>query len=159
MKYTVSAPTTATVTHPSSGVAKIFTPTAMVANPTTTHWARETWDPKTVRLTTTIAIGRSKNPNEESSPYPFLGAHKNSQAARLIVVANTTNTTGIHHRRVMWRKNSPIEVRTCGRTNSGAYSTGRRSEEHTSELQSRGHLVCRLLLEKKKQQKKKLTKQ
>src|SRR5690625_1195739 len=27
-----------------------------------------------------------------------------------------------------------------------------RSEEHTSELQSRGHLVCRLLLEKKKKQ-------
>src|SRR2546422_3161090 len=30
-----------------------------------------------------------------------------------------------------------------------------RSEEHTSELQSRLHLVCRLLLEKKKKQKKK----
>src|SRR5207253_6835788 len=29
------------------------------------------------------------------------------------------------------------------------YEIGR-SEEHTSELQSRGHLVCRLLLEKKK---------
>src|SRR5207253_7493970 len=29
-------------------------------------------------------------------------------------------------------------------------STITRSEEHTSELQSRGHLVCRLLLEKKK---------
>src|SRR5207253_7034130 len=29
-------------------------------------------------------------------------------------------------------------------------SCGLRSEEHTSELQSRGHLVCRLLLEKKK---------
>src|SRR5690625_6299425 len=28
-------------------------------------------------------------------------------------------------------------------------SNGTRSEEHTSELQSRGHLVCRLLLEKK----------
>src|SRR5438309_5660971 len=28
-----------------------------------------------------------------------------------------------------------------------------RSEEHTSELQSQFHLVCRLLLEKKKQQK------
>src|SRR5690625_6819246 len=28
-----------------------------------------------------------------------------------------------------------------------------RSEEHTSELQSRGHLVCRLLLEKQKQTK------
>src|SRR5690625_1706140 len=30
-----------------------------------------------------------------------------------------------------------------------AISSSRRSEEHTSELQSRGHLVCRLLLEKK----------
>src|SRR2546422_4577611 len=29
-------------------------------------------------------------------------------------------------------------------------ATGSRSEEHTSELQSRLHLVCRLLLEKKK---------
>src|SRR3712207_7081339 len=33
---------------------------------------------------------------------------------------------------------------------SSAASTGR-SEEHTSELQSRQYLVCRLLLEKKKQ--------
>src|SRR5207253_7395524 len=31
-----------------------------------------------------------------------------------------------------------------------------RSEEHTSELQSRGHLVCRLLLEKKKKKKHKI---
>src|SRR5205809_5267533 len=32
----------------------------------------------------------------------------------------------------------------------GYRSPGTRSEEHTSELQSRLHLVCRLLLEKKK---------
>src|SRR2546422_1882038 len=32
-----------------------------------------------------------------------------------------------------------------------------RSEEHTSELQSRLHLVCRLLLEKKKKNKKGIT--
>src|SRR3712207_6902416 len=31
-------------------------------------------------------------------------------------------------------------------------SAGRRSEEHTSELQSRQYLVCRLLLEKKKKE-------
>src|SRR5690625_6682073 len=31
------------------------------------------------------------------------------------------------------------------------FGNAARSEEHTSELQSRGHLVCRLLLEKKKQ--------
>src|SRR3989442_9891325 len=34
-----------------------------------------------------------------------------------------------------------------------------RSEEHTSELQSRPHLVCRLLLEKKKKKKKHQTTQ
>src|SRR5204862_2777753 len=33
---------------------------------------------------------------------------------------------------------------------SGSERAGRRSEEHTSELQSRRDLVCRLLLEKKK---------
>src|SRR2546427_6825364 len=34
-----------------------------------------------------------------------------------------------------------------------AASRSRRSEEHTSELQSQSNLVCRLLLEKKKKQK------
>src|SRR5690554_7235238 len=34
------------------------------------------------------------------------------------------------------------------------YQNEGRSEEHTSELQSRPHLVCRLLLEKKKKKKK-----
>src|SRR2546422_7198666 len=34
--------------------------------------------------------------------------------------------------------------------NRGSLPRGPRSEEHTSELQSRLHLVCRLLLEKKK---------
>src|SRR2546429_1841674 len=33
---------------------------------------------------------------------------------------------------------------------AGMHGVGERSEEHTSELQSRLHLVCRLLLEKKK---------
>src|SRR5204863_9149131 len=35
----------------------------------------------------------------------------------------------------------------------GTHSTFQRSEEHTSELQSRRDLVCRLLLEKKKKKK------
>src|SRR5690625_5920752 len=37
-----------------------------------------------------------------------------------------------------------------GRSARGRHVPKLRSEEHTSELQSRGHLVCRLLLEKKK---------
>src|SRR2546429_5667046 len=39
---------------------------------------------------------------------------------------------------------------TTGARVCGAPSRAARSEEHTSELQSRLHLVCRLLLEKKK---------
>src|SRR5690625_6441405 len=42
---------------------------------------------------------------------------------------------------------STVHVPTSCRTKTARLS---RSEEHTSELQSRGHLVCRLLLEKKK---------
>src|SRR5437660_5520749 len=42
----------------------------------------------------------------------------------------------------------------CGRSaRSLAHMKIFRSEEHTSELQSRGHLVCRLLLEKKNKRK------
>src|SRR5439155_21344564 len=41
---------------------------------------------------------------------------------------------------------SQLRHPTC----EGRRGPGYRSEEHTSELQSRGHLVCRLLLEKKK---------
>src|SRR5690606_42048397 len=38
----------------------------------------------------------------------------------------------------------------CGPRVCGGAPSGPRSEEHTSELQSRENLVCRLLLEKKK---------
>src|SRR5690606_40848807 len=41
---------------------------------------------------------------------------------------------------------------------AGRQPCGHRSEEHTSELQSRENLVCRLLLEKKKKRIKKETK-
>src|SRR5258708_26002075 len=52
------------------------------------------------------------------------------------------------------RGTSPSWLASC-RASSGAagipaLSRMRRSEEHTSELQSPDHLVCRLLLEKKK---------
>src|SRR6266404_3946024 len=46
---------------------------------------------------------------------------------------------------------SPSSPPTCGRGSPGCRrSPGRRSEEHTSELQSLAYLVCRPLLEKKK---------
>src|SRR2546422_7677985 len=49
---------------------------------------------------------------------------------------------------------SAASRRSHGGPRSGPACRGR-SEEHTSELQSRLHLVCRLLLEKKKKQSKK----
>src|SRR5689334_25146612 len=51
---------------------------------------------------------------------------------------------------------SPSDYTTIGTPpfvgNSGNVGVAPRSEEHTSELQSQFHLVCRLLLEKKKKQ-------
>src|SRR5439155_22635380 len=41
-------------------------------------------------------------------------------------------------------------IRLCRHAPRPSPPSDSRSEEHTSELQSRGHLVCRLLLEKKK---------
>src|SRR2546422_8527266 len=46
-----------------------------------------------------------------------------------------------------------------GEARDGRVRLDVRSEEHTSELQSRLHLVCRLLLEKKKKKKKRNTQQ
>src|SRR2546429_4203369 len=47
----------------------------------------------------------------------------------------------------------PASSMSCASRKSPATTLISRSEEHTSELQSRLHLVCRLLLEKKKQTK------
>src|SRR5438270_11910640 len=41
-------------------------------------------------------------------------------------------------------------ILSCRGTRQGRRKRSRRSEEHTSELQSQSNLVCRLLLEKKK---------
>src|SRR5690625_5871471 len=55
-----------------------------------------------------------------------------------IAVTKTFPTTDVEH------------LIALGFRNFGENRVSERSEEHTSELQSRGHLVCRLLLEKKK---------
>src|SRR5439155_6704016 len=51
----------------------------------------------------------------------------------------------------LFRSPAIVTLASAGRSGPDArYASYRaRSEEHTSELQSRGHLVCRLLLEKK----------
>src|SRR2546422_6325743 len=59
------------------------------------------------------------------------------------VIVGCRNTVGVTH---LDADVSLDEVITDGRR----ANVSDRSEEHTSELQSRLHLVCRLLLEKKK---------
>src|SRR3712207_7562118 len=64
-----------------------------------------------------------------------------------------TNQTVNSYRRLLAGTEAPTAA-TWGRANRSALvrvpSYKPRSEEHTSELQSRQYLVCRLLLEKKK---------
>src|SRR5689334_24490522 len=54
--------------------------------------------------------------------------------------------------RAVGRERFAVQLRLARRVRPGArvQHTQQRSEEHTSELQSQFHLVCRLLLEKKK---------
>src|SRR5204863_9203985 len=52
-----------------------------------------------------------------------------------------------------WRSSSTPGAAWRRRTTPAGRARRRRSEEHTSELQSRRDLVCRLLLEKKKKKK------
>src|SRR2546428_1888151 len=52
----------------------------------------------------------------------------------------------------LWFENNVLQRYDTPYRNSYALLVAIRSEEHTSELQSRSDLVCRLLLEKKKKQ-------
>src|SRR5690606_41156051 len=74
------------------------------------------------------------------------------------VEAGITATNGSPSRRAKYASDTavePLEASTtvlpaCSQPLASAYrNSERRSEEHTSELQSREKLVCRLLLEKK----------
>src|SRR5690625_6000881 len=51
--------------------------------------------------------------------------------------------------RSLRRGHRMLELQVACRVADRGGGPVQRSEEHTSELQSRGHLVCRLLLEKK----------
>src|SRR5690625_6512002 len=62
----------------------------------------------------------------------------------------TPNTTTTQRLNVLFATaNAPISAVKMMSGYRYEYGRRKRSEEHTSELQSRGHLVCRLLLEKK----------
>src|SRR3989442_6406294 len=85
-------------------------------------------------------------PRSTLFPYTTLfrsGDRRDEPPSRIAPVLPDSVATRPRHRR-------PVSVARVGRsTPAGVY----RSEEHTSELQSRPHLVCRLLLETKNRHK------
>src|SRR3712207_8488268 len=82
-------------------------------------------------------------PRSTLFPYTtlFRSYHGSREAVVTTVPPRTTSQTG---KRILDDRLSSMSVRMT----RGACTS--RSEEHTSELQSRQYLVCRLLLEKKK---------
>src|SRR5258708_31625622 len=78
---------------------------------------------------------------ENSTPGISVGAEI-SAALQPVPAAHFSGGGGAYHAR------SPVVRPTACRPHAVGLTT--RSEEHTSELQSPDHLVCRLLLEKKK---------
>src|SRR5690554_7623058 len=75
-------------------------------------------------------------------PYPFLATQRAFQPQTLVLMPQSL---------ILWLHDRLID-RTFSELGNTALKVPLpcRSEEHTSELQSRPHLVCRLLLEKKK---------
>src|SRR3712207_8264705 len=71
------------------------------------------------------------------SPHLLLGHHRPAREAAGVVG-------------VVLARQPTLDAAEGGEDQQGGDRAGQRSEEHTSELQSRQYLVCRLLLEKKK---------
>src|SRR3712207_7769382 len=95
-------------------------------------------------------------PRSTLFPYTTLFRSAAAPSVELVVRVENTSWNVLHVDSGRLHRLMDDDLRTglgrsCLRTTSAWTSWGeRRSEEHTSELQSRQYLVCRLLLEKKK---------
>src|SRR2546422_7083247 len=93
-------------------------------------------------------------PRSTLFPYTTLFRSKPNYSANLTGIGGTVTAMASDHTgdvELHGRIDHTASVEIVGRVNPLAADLFR-SEEHTSELQSRLHLVCRLLLEKKKKQ-------
>src|SRR3712207_8761802 len=89
-----------------------------------------------------------------STLFPYTTLFRSPQAIRQEIRPLRRRRRRLEHdrdeRRLHARDRDQIRPRGGRRPVVDAESAPERSEEHTSELQSRQYLVCRLLLEKKK---------
>src|SRR3989442_9007894 len=94
-------------------------------------------------------------PRSTLFPYTTLFRSGRGQTRRRVVCAADAIRPELLPRAVRTRGHRGVVARHIRASSADAAAPATsRSEEHTSELQSRPHLVCRLLLEKKKQTKK-----
>src|SRR5439155_387169 len=113
------------------------------------YWATRPGDSVANSVTTCELVGSSFNSSE------VMTVPDVAEVVSMSGVPELTSTLSVAAPTSSWTSIS-LSSAVCSVTpprsavlNPGAF-TVKRSEEHTSELQSRGHLVCRLLLEKKK---------
>src|SRR5690625_5372599 len=111
--------------------------------PTARRWGWPTTH--TTRGHTWRQLGSNRRANHEriggtSSTSP-------ATAATTAIVITITSEGNCRNGPAVPRNNARVTTSRTVATNCA--NCHRRSEEHTSEFQSRGHLVCRLLLEKK----------
>src|SRR5690554_7244361 len=82
-------------------------------------------------------------------PFETGGLHTSIDGKPIVNFSSNDYLGLTTHPKVIEAAKKAVERYACGLSSSRV----QRSEEHTSELQSRPHLVCRLLLEKKKKAK------
>src|SRR2546422_8031220 len=100
----------------------------------------------------TSSASRAEKWNRSNSP-----SNASRQSALLQRIGPSRRSSAVGSNSPPFRNGRRPSARAAPeRPDAGRFRAPKRSEEHTSELQSRLHLVCRLLLEKKK---KKLTHQ
>src|SRR5207253_9755900 len=108
-----------------------------------------------VLTTNSLSLARSSFFFYSSTHHPHLHSFPTRRSSDLEIVDRRIATTRERFTAVFWgrpRMRILLEASTESEWVAQHLETlgHERSEEHTSELQSRGHLVCRLLLEKKK---------
>src|SRR5690625_1335999 len=127
----VTSPLTSPTSRPNTTISAM-TGQVRLSSPSIRAAAITTWAP------TRLPTERSNSPETMTKYWP---------------IARITNGAALRRNAISdggWKNDG---LRKSITTSSATSTTNTRSEEHTSELQSRGHLVCRLLLEKKKMNK------
>src|SRR5262245_62637437 len=97
-----------------------------------------------------VQEGGPRNGRDGIGREPNVGLHPRPEIARPWLVAGPDAVSWREGRPCYSRPDDALRAAPGGPRGRAGGARCRRSEEHTSELQSLRHLVCRLLLEKKK---------